>query len=150
MKSNGWDDETAALQLFAHLEGDVLNIALLLLDDQRATRSGLSEALSEYYNFPGRLANYRQKFENVFRRDEQNLSVFVMELEILAARGFGEASHHARARMVRDRFVSGHRDCERATPIHKLDITDWLFGAVLGYRGDVETTDINGGELGVK
>ena len=29
-KSNGWDYETAALQLFAHLEGDALNVALLV------------------------------------------------------------------------------------------------------------------------
>ena len=27
VKSNGWDDDTAALQLLAHLEGDVLNVA---------------------------------------------------------------------------------------------------------------------------
>ena len=30
-KSNGWDDETAALQLFAHLEGEALNVALLVI-----------------------------------------------------------------------------------------------------------------------
>ena len=27
---NGWDNETAALQLFSHLEGDALNVALLV------------------------------------------------------------------------------------------------------------------------
>ena len=74
-KSNGWDGETAALRLFAHL-----NVALLLPDDQRATRSGLSGALSEYYNYPGRLAIYRQKRVNVVRRDGHALSVFAMEL----------------------------------------------------------------------
>ena len=26
VKSNGWDDETAALQLFAHLEWEALNV----------------------------------------------------------------------------------------------------------------------------
>ena len=30
MCSNGWDGVTAALQLVAHLEGDALNIALLV------------------------------------------------------------------------------------------------------------------------
>ena len=49
MKSNGWDDETAALQLYSHLEGDALNVALLLPEAQRATRSGLSGALSDHY-----------------------------------------------------------------------------------------------------
>ena len=29
VRSNGWDDATAALQLLSHLEGDVLNFALL-------------------------------------------------------------------------------------------------------------------------
>ena len=112
-KSNGWDDETAALQLFAHLEGDALNVALLLPEDQRATRSGLSGALSEYYiyNSPGRLVIHRRKFENVVRRDEQDPSMFATELEILAVRSFGDVSPRARTRMVHDRFVSGHRDC---------------------------------------
>ena len=30
VKSNGWSEETAALQLFAHLKGEALNVALLL------------------------------------------------------------------------------------------------------------------------
>ena len=30
VQSNGWDDATAALQLFSHLEGDALNVALLV------------------------------------------------------------------------------------------------------------------------
>ena len=30
VKSNGWPDETAALQLFVHLKGEALDVALLL------------------------------------------------------------------------------------------------------------------------
>ena len=30
VKSNGWPEETAALQLFVHLKGEALNVALLL------------------------------------------------------------------------------------------------------------------------
>ena len=45
VKSNGWDDDTAALQLLAHLEGDALSVALLVPEKQRATRSGLVGAL---------------------------------------------------------------------------------------------------------
>ena len=30
VQSNGWDNDTAALQLFSHLEGDALNIAHLV------------------------------------------------------------------------------------------------------------------------
>ena len=28
VRSNGWDDDTVALQLLSHLEGDALNVAL--------------------------------------------------------------------------------------------------------------------------
>ena len=41
-------DRMAALQLFAHLEGEALNVALLLPEDQRDSPEGLSKALSEY------------------------------------------------------------------------------------------------------
>ena len=30
VQSNGWDDATTALQLLSHLEGDALNVALLV------------------------------------------------------------------------------------------------------------------------
>ena len=53
-KSNGCYEETAALQLFAHLEGNVLNVALLMPEDKRATLTELSEAMSDYFNLPGR------------------------------------------------------------------------------------------------
>ena len=41
---------------------------------------GLSKALSEYYNSPGRLAIFRRKFDNVSRRDGEDLASFAMEL----------------------------------------------------------------------
>ena len=85
-ESNGWDDRTAALQLFAHLEGEALNVALLMLEDQRDSPEGLSKALSEYYNSPGRLAIFRRKFDDVSRRDGEDPASFATELEILAVR----------------------------------------------------------------
>ena len=36
--SNGWDDATASLQLLSHLEGDALNVALLVPESRRASR----------------------------------------------------------------------------------------------------------------
>ena len=33
--SNGWDDVTAALQLLSHLDGDALNVALLVPESRR-------------------------------------------------------------------------------------------------------------------
>ena len=65
-KWDGWGDKTAALQLFAHLEGEALNVALLMPEDKRDSREGLSEVLSEYYNSPGRLAIFMRKFDSVF------------------------------------------------------------------------------------
>ena len=53
-------DETAALQLFAHLEGEALNVALMMSEGERANRKGLSQGLSNYYNSPGRLAVFRR------------------------------------------------------------------------------------------
>ena len=49
--SNGWDDATAALQLLSHLEGDVLNVALLVPMSRRTSRTGLVDALSAHYGF---------------------------------------------------------------------------------------------------
>ena len=44
----GWDDETAALQLLSHLEGDALNVALLVPMARRTSRTGLVSALSAH------------------------------------------------------------------------------------------------------
>ena len=67
MQSNGWDNDTAALQLFSHLEGDVLNVAHLIPLARRLSRSGLVDALTAHNGFPGRLADYRRQFERTIR-----------------------------------------------------------------------------------
>ena len=48
MKSNGWPEETAALQLFAHLRGEALNVALLLTKEKQESWTGLVSGLSAY------------------------------------------------------------------------------------------------------
>ena len=58
VRLNGWDNDTAALQLFSHLEGDALNVALLVPLSRRLSRTGLVGALSAHYGSPGRLADY--------------------------------------------------------------------------------------------
>ena len=50
VKSNGWTDEMEALQLFAHLDGEALNVALLMPEGERSDWKGLSQGLSDYYN----------------------------------------------------------------------------------------------------
>ena len=46
VKSNGWDDDMVALQLLSHLEGNALNVALLVPEAQRASPTGLVSALN--------------------------------------------------------------------------------------------------------
>ena len=111
MKSNGWMDETAALQLFAHLNGEALNLALLMPEGERAVWKGLSHGLSDYYNSPGRLAVFRWQFESATRRTGMDPATFATEMEILAVRGFGDMSKCARNWIVRDRFIAAQRSC---------------------------------------
>ena len=56
VRSNGWDGVTAALQLLSHLDGDALNVALLVPESQRV------KSLSDHYSSPGRLAEYKRQF----------------------------------------------------------------------------------------
>ena len=53
VRSNGWDNDTAALQLFSHLEGDALNVAHLVPLARRLSRSGSVDALTTHYGSPG-------------------------------------------------------------------------------------------------
>ena len=112
--SNGWDDATAALQLFSHLEGDALNVALLVPATQRASQMGLIDALTAHYGsffFARRLADYRRQFERVTRTGGIDLSIFTNKLETLALKAFGDMSHLACLRLVRDRFITGQDSC---------------------------------------
>ena len=76
--SNGWDDGTAALQLLAHLDGDALNVVLLVPESQRAMPEFLINSLSDRYNSPGRRAEYKRQFQRVVRRPEDDPSVFAI------------------------------------------------------------------------
>ena len=90
--SNGWDNDTAALQLFSHLEGDSLNVAHLVPLARRLSRSVLVDALdilgcfvtvdalTTHYGSPGRLADYRRQFERTTRT--------IGALETLAVKAF--------------------------------------------------------------
>ena len=84
--SNGWDDVTSALQLLSHLDGDALNVALLIPESQWVVSGVLMKSLSEYYGSPGRLAEYKHQFRRVFRRPDDDPSIFAIELETLARR----------------------------------------------------------------
>ena len=59
VRSNGWDDVTAAQQLLSHLDGDALNVALLVPESRIVVPGFLIKSLSDHYNAPGRLAEYK-------------------------------------------------------------------------------------------
>ena len=98
--SNGWDDVTAALQLLSHLDGDALNIALLVPEFRRVKPRLLIKLLSEHYNAPGRLAEYKRQFQRGFRRPGDDPSIFVTELETLAQRAFIDIDLKIQLQMV--------------------------------------------------
>ena len=112
VRSNGWDNDTAALQLFSHLEGDALNVAHLVPLARRLSRSGLVDALMSHYGSPGRLADYRRQFERTTRRVGEDPAIFATALETLAVKAFRDMGQTARLRLIRDRFIAGHDNCD--------------------------------------
>ena len=107
VKSNGWPEQTAALQLFAHLKGEALNVALLLTKEKRESWTGLVSGLSAYYQSPGRLAGSTARF----RQPGLDPATFATDLGILAIQGFGDMKEQARDTMIRDKFIAGQGQC---------------------------------------
>ena len=112
VRLNGWDNDTAALQLFSHLEGDALNVAHLVPLSRRLSRSGLVDALTAHYGSPGRLADYWRQFERTTRTVGEDPAIFAAALETLAVKAFGDMGHTARLRLIRDRFIACHSNCD--------------------------------------
>ena len=110
--SNGWGDATAALQLLSHLQGDALSVALLIPMPLQATRKELTDALSSHCGSPGRLASYRREFDKTVRKMGEDPSNFAIKLETLAVKAFGNMGQEARLRLIRDRFIAGHENCD--------------------------------------
>ena len=114
VSSNGWDDVTVALQLLSHLEGDTLNVALLVPAPRRVLPGGLVDALTEHYSSPGRLADYRRRFERVSRVPGSDPSVFAVELETLeTSTSFCRRATTSARSTPGDRAPSGNSSSER-------------------------------------
>ena len=111
IQSNGWNDATATHQLLSHLEGDALNMPLLVPETQR-TSDYLVRALTAHYGSLGRLADYWRQFERITRRPEEDPSIFAVALETLAMKAIGDMGNEARHRILQDRFIAGKDSCE--------------------------------------
>ena len=112
VRSNGWDNDTVALQLFSHLEGDALNVAHLVPLSRRLSRTGLVDTLTAHYGSPGRLADYHRQFERTIRTVGEDPAIFATALEKLTIKAFGDMGQTARLRLIRDWFIAGHSSCE--------------------------------------
>ena len=88
--SNGWDEMTAALQLIAHLDGEALNVALLVPKAQHIRPGVLLKALSAHY---------------------ASLAAFAIKLETLARKAFVDVDAPMRLQLVCDRFITGQEHC---------------------------------------
>ena len=113
--SNGWDETTASLQLIAHLDGEALNVALLVPEAQRRRPGMLLKTLSAHYASPGRLAKYKRQFERMTRPPGDDPAAFAIELETLARKAFVDVDATVRLQLVCDRFITGqeHRALRR-------------------------------------
>ena len=111
VRSNGWDDVTAALQLLSHLDENALNVALLVPESQRVLPRFLVKSLSDHYSSPERLAEYKCQFKRAFRRPGDDPSIFAIELETLARRAFVDIDPWIQFQLVRDHFIDGEPEC---------------------------------------
>ena len=70
------------------------------------------DALTAHYGSPGRLADYRRQFERTIRTTGEDPANFATALETLAVKAFGDMGQTARLRLIRDRFIAGHSNCD--------------------------------------
>ena len=102
---------SGSIQLLSHLDGDALNVALLVPETQRVLSGVLVRALSEHYGSPGSLTEYKRQFMRAFRRPGDDPLVFAIELETLACRAFADVNTSIQLQLVRDRFIAGQAEC---------------------------------------
>ena len=71
----------------------------------------LIKSLSDHYNTPGRLAEYKRQFQRAFRRPGDDPSILATELDTLARRAFMDIDTKIQLQLVRDRFIDGQAEC---------------------------------------
>ena len=58
------------------------------------------------------LADYRRQFKRTIRTTGEDPANFATALETLAVKAFGDMRQTARLRLIRDRFIAGHSNCD--------------------------------------
>ena len=77
------------------------------------SRSGLVDALTAHYGSPGRLADYIGDSSNEPPEQSGKTRQFLQTaLETLAVKACGDMGQTARLRLIRDRFIAGHSNCD--------------------------------------
>ena len=87
----------------AHLDGEALNVALLVPEYECVLPGVLLKTLC----FPW----YKRQFERVTRPPGDDPAAFAIELETLARKTFVDVDASVRLQLVRDRFIDGHEKC---------------------------------------
>ena len=101
-KSNGWSVDTAALQLFAHLDGEAIQVVLLMPDRIRERWKDFVDELSAYYNTPGRMCTAVRGW----------IRLLLLWSWVLALHGFSDMKEKARDLMVRNKFIASQQSCD--------------------------------------
>ena len=70
------------------------------------------DALTAHYGSLGRLADYRRQFEKTTRTVGEDPAIFATALETLAVKAFGDMGRTAQLRLIRDRSIAGHSNCD--------------------------------------
>ena len=109
VRSNGWDGVTAALQLLSHLDGDALNVALLVPESQQGVAGIFGEIIVGPLQFSRAVGRIQASVSEGVSGDDP--SIFAIELETLARRAFVDIDPLIQLQMVRDRFIDGQVEC---------------------------------------
>ena len=70
------------------------------------------DAPTAHYGSSDRLADYRRQFEGTTRTVGEDPAIFATALETLAVKAFGDMGQTPRLRLIRDRFIAGHSNCD--------------------------------------
>ena len=100
MSSNGWDNDTAALQLFSHLEGDALEALLVPL-------SRWLYWWGPYRPTTDRRVGLRRPLE-----PRGKTSPYLHGSGDISREGLWGYGTDGSLRLIRDRFIAGHSSCE--------------------------------------